>query len=211
MASETLNVCVATKKSQHVRLLSLPGASTSQQAFLCWPCHKQCRVAGGCPPLQHSAHLKPMSISRSPSSKISVCSLLIAWRLSAPCFRRSSRRPGVATRMWGGLLRRRLASVFTLVPPTTVCKGRLLLGCLHPACAGGGGGGGGVAPMPWLAVPGRMCHLFSIQDAQGCTMHCTQDITCTDSLWKCPTCSASVAICIASSLVGDRMSTARDP
>ena len=146
-----------------------PGGLQSQHRSSCHgQCHKQCQAACDCPTLQRDSHLKPMSISRSPSSKISVCSLPIAWRLSAPCFRRSSRRPGVATRMWGGLFRRRLASVFTLVPPTTVCKGSLLFRDLHPACR--------VTHCTHaLAVPGRLCNLFSIQDSQ--TAWCNANMT----------------------------------
>ena len=132
---ETLNGCVAANNSHCFRLLSLPGGLQIQHSPSCHgQCRKQCRAACGFVTLQHDLHLNPMSISRSPSSKISVCSLPIAWRLRAPCFRRSSRRPGVATRMWGGLFRRRLASVFTLVPPTTVCKGCLQLRSLDTAC-----------------------------------------------------------------------------
>ena len=61
---------------------------------------------------------KPMSSSWSASSKMSTCTALKACSMPCPSSR-STRRPGVATRMAGGRWARAETSAETLVPPTT--------------------------------------------------------------------------------------------
>lgn len=103
---------ISDPSTARIFLLLIRGKSTWR--ILLYSCQEPASIK----PL---AHLNPMSISRSPSSKIRHCSWRNCWA-KLLVSRRSSKRPGVATKMWGELVSNILMSDLTFVPPTTAYR-----------------------------------------------------------------------------------------